>query len=844
MIISLNWLSDYISLEGLSTKELAKALTSIGLEVEGIKETALLDPNLVLGKILAAEKHPNADTLRLCQVDVGDGGEALRIVCGAHNARAGIYVVVAKKGAVLPDGLKIKPTKIRGAESNGMLCSPRELQISDDHDGIVEWAQAPASLGTPVHTFMQKPEAIFELNVTPNRSDCLSYIGIARDLGAKLGRPLKLPQVDEVSLKPHSSQNMKIHIDKEEECGRFSAVMLKKVKAVASPSWMQKRLEASGVRSINLIVDATNYTMLEYGQPIHAYDRRFVEGDCLQVLSGKTEKYQTLDGAEISIVPDDILICDAKKIVGLAGIMGGKNSEIKEDTTEVIIEVAHFSMEKIRKTARRLGIHSDASYRFERGIDIQNILSVLKRVTSLIILASKELGLPEVEIASKFFDSYPNPVPSHKIALRLSRVRSVLGYPLLKHEQCIQHLENLGFKLCDEKESERMLFEIPTWRHDVQREIDLIEEIGRLEGYDPIPYEVPRMSIAGQKEDPYLEFVNKLKQSVACLGLHEVMTYPFTGSEDYEKLRIAQGHGYWPTVALANALNERQSFLQTLLLPTLLQSLVRNRNRGVRGVKLFEVSRTYFSTDNLQWSKGGEEWKRFLRFSRLLSGKAKTESGRVIEREILGGLLDQPFTQKEWNKAEGSASFFHGKELIASLLSQFGVSKLDFVPCDADSLPFIHPHASAWVVFGRERLGWIGELHPETAAAFDLGKDVPICFELDLEALFDVQERQTYKIKTPGRFPSVVRDLALMIAKEVTYKEFQTQALKFPGKKHLTAFRLFDLYEGERLQEGMKSFAASCTFQSLDRTLTDQEVEFEMTALLNHLKSKFGAVQR
>ncbi len=837
MIISSQWLNDYVSLEGLSSQEIAKTLTSLGLEVEGIKETALFDANIVLGKVLAAQKHPNADTLRLCQVDVG-GKDILNIVCGAHNAREGIYVAVAQKGAVLPDGLKIKATKIRGEASEGMLCSERELGMSDDHDGIIEWKTTTHALGTPIRSFLQKPDAVMELNVTPNRSDCLSYIGVARDLAAKLKRPLKKPGSGTFQT-ASKLENINLQIENAEECTRFCAVLLKGVRAVESPLWLKQRLENSGMRSVNVLVDATNYVMLEYGQPIHAYDRRFVSDDTLKVCSGKSADFKTLDDADIKIQANDILICDAQKTIGLAGIMGGKNSEIKADTSEVLIEVAHFSMQKIRKTARRLGISSEASYRFERGVDIEVLPEVLKRVSSLIVQCLAEQGIKDVQVASQFYDKQVKERAVHKIALRLSRLRTMIADPVFKQETCINYLEALGFKLCDQKE-ERMLFEIPSWRNEILREIDLIEEVARLQGYDAIPYEVPRMMIAGQKEDPYIEFANKVKQSIATLGMNEVMTYPFTGKEDYEKLRLSEGHLFWPTVQVANALNEKQAFLQSLLLPSLLEALARNRNRGVKGVRLFEVARTFFSNETLKAATSYEA-KYFLRQSRLLSAKAKAEEGRVIERETLAGLIDQPFTQKEWDREESPTTFYHGKELLSSLLKNFGLSNLSFVSCD---LPFVHPHASAFIVFGRDRLGWVGELHPETANSYDLGKDVPVCFELDLEALFEAHEKQSYKIKQPARFPAVVRDLALLVEKDLSFRDFQIQLTKFPGKKHLNDARLFDLYLGESIGHDKKSFAVSCTFQSSERTLTDEEVDSELATLLSHLKAKLGAVQR
>ena len=786
MIISLNWLNDYVSLEGLSSKDIAKHLTSLGLEVEHSQESASLDELIVVGRIRAAQKHPNADSLRLCVVDVGAGAD-LNIVCGAANAREGIYVAVAQKGSVLPDGLKIKASKIRGEASEGMLCSQRELGISDEHSGIMEWSEAPGTLGSPVRAFLQKSDAIFELNVTPNRSDCFSYIGVARDLSAKLKRPLKKP-VSDLSIPKAASQPLHVEIENPELSGRFCALAMTGAKALASPAWLQKRLTENSIRTVNLIVDATNYVMFEYGQPIHAYDRRFVSGDTLKVSSGSKERYQTLDEAEIQLEAGDILIRDTSKIVGLAGIMGGKNSEIKDDTSEIILEVAHFPMEKIRKTARRLALHSEASFRFERGVDIQAIPEVLKRVASLIQECMKEQGVEPAKVTSALVDLYPNPQPVHKIALRLSRARMMIANPVLKQEQCVSWLQSLGFKLSDQKE-DRMLFEVPSWRN-------------------------------------------------------EVMTYPFTGSEDSEKLKLFENHGLWPTVQLANALNERQSFMQTVLLPGLLHALSRNRNRGLKGVRLFEVGRCLFSSDSLLWKEGGEDWKRMLRPSRLLSKRARAEVGRVIERESLGAVIDQPYSAKEWDREEVASNFFHGKELVTKLLSRFGINRVDFVPIEEAWLPFLHPNASAWVQLGRDRLGWVGDLHPQVAKAFDLEDKAPVCMQLDLETVFEVYERQTYKIKSVGRFPPVVRDLALLVSKDLTYKDFLASVAKFPGKKHLNDVQLFDLYEGSQLGEGKKSFAVSCTFQSAERTLKDEEVEAELASLLSHLTSKLGAVQR
>ncbi len=639
------------------------------------------------------------------------------------------------------------------------------------------------------------------------------------------------------------SAKITVKIENAEASARFCALLVTGVKAVPSPLWLQKRLEAASMRPINLIVDLTNYVMLEYGQPIHAYDRRFVAGDTLQVSWGRNEDFVTLDASKVQLRTEDILISDTQKVVGLAGIMGGQNSEIKDDTTEVIIEVAHFAQERIRKTARRLGLHSEAGYRFERGIDVEKLPDVLKRVTALLSQCTREQNAGEVHLGSALTDCYVSPLPPRKIALRLPRVRMFIANPVYTLERCTQHLKSLGFTLCDKTE-ERMLFEVPSWRNDIHREVDLIEELARLEGYDTIPYEIPRMAIAGLQEDPYLEFSNQFKRSLATLGLCEIMSFPFVGAEDCERLLIPKEHGLWPTVRLANALNERQAFLQTSLVGALLNAALRNRNHGTRGVRLFEMARTYFTEESKTWQNGGEEWQKFLRPSRSLSARARGESGRVIERELIAGLFDQPFSPKEWHQETKGSDFYHVKTLLVALLRNMGISKADFTPVDPQSLPFLHPHAAAWIGVGRERLGWVGEIHPQVANTMDLGSEVPACFEIDMEAVFEVHQRQAYKIKEPTRFPAITRDLALLVAKDLSHAEFQSCVRKFPAKKNLSSFRLFDLYEGEQVGQGLKSFASSYIFQSPQKTLTDEEVDAELGALVSYLKTSLGAVQR
>ncbi|MBI2601663.1 MAG: phenylalanine--tRNA ligase subunit beta [Deltaproteobacteria bacterium] len=842
MLVSKNWLNDYVDISDRSPENIAEILTGLGLEVESTTTTQALDENIVVGKVLSVQAHPNADALRLCKVDAGLGSE-LSIVCGAPNVRTGLTVAVALKGAALPDGTKIKATKIRGEASEGMICSEAELNISENHAGIMELS-ADLMKGKPFKSYMNTQDSLFEIKLTPNRSDCLSYIGIARDIAAKLDKPLKTP----IAPMPIPQINHKVNvvIENEDDCARFCAAMISGVKAVTSPLWLRKKLEASGMNAHNILVDVTNFVLLEYGQPIHAYDRRDVKGDTLKAVSRKGGlPFVTLKDIEITTDVNDILIYDTERMIGLAGIMGGQNSEIKEDTSEVIIEVAHFSPQKIRKTARRTGIATESSYRFERGVDMERAFEVLARTCALILQCSQEQGVTTAHVSSAPVDVYPQTLVLKRIALRLPRVRAILANPVFLLDTCVQQLEKIGCKLLDKTE-ERMLFEIPSWRADLQREIDLIEEIARLEGYDKVPYEIPRLQISPGPENRYIEFNDDIKRSAANLGLTEIMTLPFLSEADVQNLRLSPLHGLWPKIKLANALNESVSLLQTSLLPGLLKAILRNRNHGRRGSKLFEIGRGFFDKHlSGPWSDD-PHWQHFLRPSRLLTHRARDEKDRPVERDLLTGTLDQPLLAKEWNHAEKAATFFEAKEIVSALAKMHGLRVLKWKTIEPEHAPFLHPHASAWIFneLGERKLGWAGELHPQVALAYDLEDEAPACFELDLEAVFEEAHETRMTVEASAIFPPVTRDLAFTIAKHVRFETFEQASLNFPGRKHLNSVRLFDLYEGEQVGEDRKSFAASYTFQSLRRTLTDHEVDQEVGALLAYLRGQLGAVQR
>ena len=843
MLVSLNWLNEYCDLSDLSPEFIAETLTQLGHEVEGTELVPPLPKGVLVGQIKSASKHPGADSLQLCEVDVG-ADSLLKIVCGAPNARTGLKVAVATIGTQLAPDFKIKASKIRGEPSQGMLCSEKELGISEANEGILE-INAEWSLGSSVADHVDTGDVIFDLSLTPNRADCLSYVGLARDLAAKLGRKLKDPEVKPGKSEFKTSEAVKVKIAADAGCARFTALSIKGVKAVPSPDWMQRRLKAAGMRPINLLVDVTNYVMLEMGQPIHAYDERFLEGGLIEVRCATLgETLTTLDGNTVKLEPGDLLICDGSKSVGLAGVMGGANSEVKSDTTDLVVEVAHFFPTQVRKTSKRLGLHTEASHRFERGIHIENIDQVSLRVGTLLERCLLEVGELAPQVSSQVLDVYPAPQTPAKIALRLPRVRSFLNLHQLSLDDCVKHLSALQFKLID-KTTERMLFEIPGFRHDIVREVDLIEEVARMEGFEKVPYELPRMNITPNFEHPIIEFTDHVKVVLAQLGLTEAISFPFHSLTDYEKLRLTKDHPYWPSKELLNPLNEEMAFMQTSLIPGLLKASRLNRHHGHKGSRLFEVGRTFYDFNAKILDKGRyplfRDWDRD---ELHLTAKAHGEKSRPTERNLIAGIFDSPYRAQGWNHKEEQAHFFHGKGLIEALCASFGLHKLEWHRPTEEELPFMHPGACAKITSGDHVLGYVGELHPTSALNWELGGDCPVVFELDIEAFFLAQDQKLEVDPRPRKFPAVTRDFALVVNESLSYKDLEKAVYEFPKKKHLKQMRLFDLYQGEHIESGKKSMAASFVFESLEKTLTDKEVEKESQNLLQWLKQKVGSELR
>lgn len=850
MRISLNWLNEYVDIADLAPSDVAQALTSIGLEVEGMESRTPFTEDVVVGVILEAVKHPNADTLRLCTVDIGEA-EKLPIVCGAPNARQGLHVAVAKVGAALPGDFKIKKSKIRGETSCGMLCSESELGLSAESDGIIELTPGLA-LGTSVARGLGLSDTILTLNVTPNRGDALGHVGVARDLAAKLKRQLRLgigPLKTDPALSTEA--RLKIKIEDAQACARFVGLYLEGVKVVPSPAWLQRRLDAAGMRPINLLVDATNYVMLEYGQPVHAYDRRFVDGGVLEAGVAKGgETLRTLDGQERRLEAGDLVIRDGKGLIGLAGLMGGASSEIRDDTTELAIEVASFDGRRIRRTARRLALHTEASHRFERGTDIDALPLVARRVATLIARGMTEAGLPPPRIADDFIDCFPGDVTKRVVALELGRARRLLGLSKLTRDESVEALVALGFELLDEQ-GDRLVFEVPFHRHDIEREVDLVEEIGRIVGFDRVPYALPVMSIQPTPEDPFIDFLETVRAALAQAGLRETVSFPFLAEAELAKLGVEAGHPLFPTLTLANPLSEQQRLLQTTLVPGLLRAAAQNRRNGQSGTRLFEVGRGYWQRTEVKaeglWAELHRPSRHYGKRASLEAKAARPEGLRPTERSLVAAVIDQPLFRKSWNRAETLADFYEVKALLLALLKSFGITpqSLQLAAPRAGELPFLHPGASAVVTVNGKALGYVGELHPRAATQLELEQPAaPVVLELDAERLLDVTGRSLRLDTTPRRFPPISRDVAFLADKALTHERFLAALRDFKRKKHLTRSRLFDVYEGDKLPTGKKSMAYTFYFQSPEKTLTDQEVEQELGALTSFLCQQLSLTQR
>ena len=797
MNVTLNWLKAYIDFE-FSPGELADRLTMLGVEVESVKHLGTELEGVIVGSVTSIRPHPNADKLVLCQVDTGET-EELQIVCGAPNAREGMLAPVATIGATLPVGLTIKRAKLRGETSQGMLCSEKELGLSDDAAGLMELS-TDIPLGTPLSEALGLDDVVFELEITPNRPDCLSLIGVAREIRAETGNPLKLPTVDLQESGINIRDLTSVTIDAPDLCPRYAARVIQGVKVAESPAWLQQRLESVGIGVINNIVDVTNFVLMEYGQPLHAFDyHKLAENRIVVRRARDNEQITTLDEVARELTSDMLVIADAEKPVALAGIMGGYDSEIMETTCDVLLESAYFNPLSIRATAKALGISTEASYRFERGADPGAVLAALDRAAQLIA------ELTGGTICDGIVDVYPGQQPLTEIQLRPERVNFVLG-TTIETAEMVQILDRLGFDVDTTGKVYQVV--VPTFRSDVTREIDLIEEIARVYGYDNIPTTLPKGDIPVPAPTPKTEARRRIKHFLLAAGMMEAVNYSFCDPNCFDKIRLNADDPLRNTLQLRNPLSPEMSVLRTTLTPGLLENAQHNRNHQIDTIALFEIGGVFVHD--------GEE-KEPERVTGVLAG------------QIGEGVYSDPYRHPD---------FFDIKGLVEGMLEVCGVVDWTLQKTDA---PTFHPGRNAEVLLGNRRIGVFGEVHPEVLENYDLPYKAYL-FEFDLEGLADAATFAK-RFEPISIYPKVARDLAIVVDKE-TLSDMPTELIYTTGGDSVDSVRLFDVYEGEQVPEGKKSLAYTITYHSATETLTDKAVNTLHDEVVKCLNRELGAELR
>ncbi|MHB8381476.1 MAG: phenylalanine--tRNA ligase subunit beta [Candidatus Binataceae bacterium] len=803
MKLPLSWLREFVAVDA-TAQQIADRLSVAGLVVENIEKLAPSFHGVVIAKVLEAGRHPNADRLSLCQVDTGEGGP-FTVVCGAPNARAGITVALAKVGAQLGKEPPLTAATIRGVESNGMLCSERELGLSAEHAGIIE-LPADAPVGTDLASYLAMDDTVLDVEITPNRGDCLSIIGLAREVAALFGVRLAIPRARLPRFSGDSANLIAVDIQAPDLCPRYAALAMSGIKIGPSPIRIRRRLELCGMRPLSNVVDATNYVMLERGQPLHAFGLAKIAGGKLIVRrAGADREFVTLDNVTRELAPDDLLITDAEKPLAIAGVMGGLNSEVSESTSAIVLESAFFDPISIAKTSRRLGLVSEASYRFARSIDRAGQAAVATRAGELV----REIARGKV--SAPMIDLEPSAAPRREIALDLPAMAALLGVEI-PAATAKARLVSIG---CEVKAAGRGKFTVvaSSWRPDINEAADLAEEVARLGGLEDIPEALPPRVAATATANPEREFIAGTREVMLGAGLTEAMTLAFIASADN-----ARFGGISPeasAVRVENPLSAELGELRLSLLPGLLGALRFNLNRQASAFHGFEIAKT---------------------FARL---------GDIIrERQVLAGVSYGPYASATVGDKGLQAGFFSSKGILETFFAAMALAaRVEFRAINPVHAPYLHPGRSAEILLDGESAGYVGELHPREALRLDLGAPCAV-FELDLEKFISYGFTPRKTIAPPPRFPAIRRDLALVVERNFPAAMIARTVRDSTASPLLESVEVFDVYEGEGIAPARKSIALACLYRATDRTLTDEEVNRVHTALVEQARTRLGAELR
>lgn len=807
MQVSIKWLKDYIDFTE-TPEQLADKLTMAGIPVENVVDPGEGLEKVVTGRIEKLEPHQNSDHLQICTMNVGLA-ENIIIVTGAQNVAEGQVVPVAMVGAHLPNGMKISKGKLRGVASNGMLCSAQELKLDleklpEEQKTGIFILPSDTPVGIPAKDVLGLNDVVLEFELTANRADCFSVFGLVREIAAITGNKPHFPEI-----KVNEDDNTKLNdifsveIADPDLCSRFSTRMLKNVKIGPSPEWMQQRLEDAGIRSINNVVDVTNFVMIELGHPMHAYDYDKITGKKLiarRAIEG--EELHTLDDTSRKAKGEMLVIADSEKAAGLAGIMGGFETEITDTTTTVVLESADFYGPCIRRTARACGLSSEASGRFERGVDSETTIKALDRAAQLL----QEMGA--CTVCEGIVDVYPNPKQANYVTFTPEQINNHLGTNIAK-DVMLNIITSVGFDVTKD-ENDEITVKVPSWRNDVTCMADISEEIARLHGFDKIKSTLPNGVSMQGTQSAKQTFIDKVKASLSSQGLYETISFALTNEETFNKLNIPQDSPLRKAVPIMNPLSDEYPLVRTTLLSSIFDNLARNLARKNDDVALFEVGSVFFP-------------------------KALPVTELPDEVVKIAGAITGRRNAQGWNQANDMVDFYDAKGIIEELLANLRVTRYTV---EAGTHYAMHPGKTALFKKGRDVIATVGEVHPAVLSAYGITKPVYI-FELDATTVMKYMAKDL-KYKALPKYPATSRDLAMLVDVDVNAADIEKAMTKAAGQ-NLTQITLFDVYTGKQVEEGKKSLAFSLTFQSNDKTLTDAEIDPAIEKIVAKLQKDFNA---
>jgi phenylalanyl-tRNA synthetase beta chain len=803
MKVSLNWLKDYIDID-MAPDELSHLLTMTGVEVDNIEAVGQSLDNIIAARILDIKPHPNADQLSICQIDAGH--TKLSVVCGAPDLQKNSIVPLALPGTRLPNGAIIKESNLRGELSKGALLAEDELSLTDDHTGVMI-IPGKVTPGTSLPEALPVLDWVLDLEITPNRPDCASVMGIAREIAAVTGQPLKRPEFKFDEKGPFIDDLTSVTILEPAGCPRYAAGIIQNIKLFPSPFWMRYRLYLSGIRPINNLVDATNYVMLEMGQPLHAFDYTRLKENRIVIRSAKQgETFVTLDDEARELNNETLMICDAERPVALAGIMGGLNSEISSATKNVLIESACFNPLTIRRTSKRLGLSTEASYRFERGSDIAGVTTALKRALSLTV------RLAGGTIAKGIIDNYPAPYVPNPITIRIDRTNRLLGVGLSKKtiEGFLKALEMRVEQATDQNE---LKVTPPSFRVDISREVDLFEEIARMAGYENIPVSTPNIRASIGSANPEQALSDHIKVIMAGIGFSEIITYSFVSPESADLLNAPKQSPLRAFVELVNPLSAEQSVMRTTLVHGLLTTAASNISRGETDLKIFELGKTFIHRNNLP---------------------------QPLEKTFLASILTGHYQKKTWFNQERQVDFYDIKGSLEVLLAKIGVEKFSF--SNSSGLPWYDNDLSAVIHVDNSVIGHLGRISSRIKAAYGITTANVYLFELDIQILSKLTA-DGRKFKPFPKFPAVYRDISILVPQDIE-SSLIVETIKQHGKELIESVRIYDLFTGKGIDPSEKALAFKICYRSSQGTLDGEKTNKLHKDIIEKIRKQTGGKLR